>query len=254
MRTATRIEELERLVSGPLDLDHECRRVGRGGRFVRSRSGLVVPSRLIRDEEGSFLTGTNVECIYSNVAAGTAKNTFTTEFQINDTAGMGPVPELPPFFFPPGATAYKSLRITARGLCSTTSSAPTWQHFVRFNAGAPAVPPTGPNVGSTPLSASLAALSMTNLLWEYEADIQMVTPAGAGANSTLRGLGVFTAQTNNSTLASLSVPIFGGNASPGTVATFDVSATTYISYSVACGTSNGSNAVQLLQLLVFGLN
>lgn len=249
------VEDLERLIANP-DLDYEMARARARGPFCRTRGGLVVPRRMVdlRDERGSFLTGTNTELIYSNGAAGTAKNTFTTEFQINDTAAMGPVPVLPPYFFLPQGGLNKAIKIVARGLTTTTTVAPTWQHFVRFNAGAPAIPPTGPNVGSTPSTASLAALSMTNLLWEYEADMQLVTLGAAGANSTIRGLGNFTAQTNNSVLASLTVPIFGNNASPGTIATFDISATTNITYSVACGTSNAANQVQLLQLFIFGMN
>lgn len=36
----------------------------------------------------SFLTGTNTELIYASLVAGTAKASFTSEVQINDTAGM----------------------------------------------------------------------------------------------------------------------------------------------------------------------
>lgn len=253
MRAHT-VAELERLVSNPVDVDYEMDRAARRGRFCRTRSGLVVPRRMadLRDERGSFLTGTNVEAIYVSPSAGTAKNTFTTEFTINDTAGMGPLAVLPAYFFLPQGGVNKALRITARGLHSTTTAAPTWQHFLRFNAGAPAVPPTGPNVGSTPSTASMVAVSQTNNLWEYESEVQLVTLGAAGANSTLRGLGMFTAITTAN--ASISFPIFGNNASPGTIATFDISATTYISYSVACGTSNAANQVQLLQLVILGLN
>jgi hypothetical protein len=256
-RTLTRphsVADLERLVSQPIDMDYELARAARRGRFHRTRGGLVVPRRMadFADERGSALTGTFTETIYVSPAAGTAKNTFTTEFTINDTAAMGPYPTLPPYFFLPGYGRNTTLRIVARGVHGTTTAAPTWQHFVRFNAGTPAVPPTGPNVGSTPSPASMLAVSQTNNLFEYEADIQAVTLASAGANSTLRGLGMFTSITTAN--ASISFPILGGNASPGTVATFDLSATTYITYSVACGTSNAANQVQLLQLIVMGLN
>lgn len=238
-------------VTAPLDLDREIERASQR-RFVRDpRTGLVIPQRVIRG--GSGLTGTWAETIYASSAAGTAKNTFTTEATINDTAGMGPYPVLPPEFFLPGQGVGRTLRIVARGVTSTTSTAPTWQHFCRFNSGAPAAPPTGPNVGSTPASAALCALSQTNMPWEYECDVTMSAMGAAGANSTLRGLGVFTAQTA-STPTSIAVGIFGGGASPGTVATFDWSATTYITYSVACGTSSASNQVQLLQLIILGLN
>lgn len=248
------MRDLAQVLSEPLDLDREIERASRH-RFMRDpRSGLVVPQRVIAG--GSGLTTSWAETIYASTSAGTAKNTFTTEFAINDTTGMGPYPVLPPEFFLPGqntGAVGRTLRIVARGVTSTTSTAPTWQHFCRFNSGTPAVPPTGPNVGSTLASAALCTLSQTSMPWEYECDVTMTTLGAAGANSTLRGLGVFTAQTA-STPTSIAVGIFGGGASPGTVATFDWSATTYISYSVACGTSNASNQVQLLQLIILGLN
>lgn len=245
------LEELHRLVESPLDPEYEAWRAAR-----RKVSEIWTPDvnptvyrRNRKSERGSFLTGTSTEVIYSNGAAGTAKNTFTTEFTINDTTGMGPFPVLPPYFFLPTRGTSQSVRIVARGIYSTTS-APTWQTFVRFNSGAPAVPPTGPNVGST--AATALGSTQTNLVWEHEEDVQMVTMGANGANSTLRGLGIFTAALTAST--SLALGILGGGASPGTVATFDISTTTYVTFSAACGTSSGSNSIQLLQLIIMGLN
>ena len=47
--------------------------------------------------------------------------------------------------------------------------------------------------------------------------------------------------------------LFGNAATPGTVATFDPSIVNYVNVNVTCGTSSVSNAITLLQLLVFGL-
>jgi len=248
------MNELEKRILTPLDPEFEVWRASR--RSFAEKDGHVgvildnKPARYgRRGERGSFLTGTSSEVIYSNSAAGTAKNTFTTEFTINDTAGMGPTAVLPPYFFLPSRGVSQTLRVVARGIYSTTSN-PTWQTFVRFNATSIAVPPTGANVGST--AATALGTTQTNLLWEHEQDVQMVTMGAAGANSTLRGLGVFTAALTTST--NLALGIFGGGASPGTVATFDISTVSLITFSAACGTSSSSNSIQLLQLIIMGLN
>lgn len=244
--TPERVAELERLISNPIDPEYELWRANRH-RFVRDpRTGMVVPVRHVSG--GSGTTGQWAEVLYVNSTAGTAKNTFTTEATINDTAGMGPFPMLnPAVVFTPSArnAVGVTVKVTARGIYSTTG-APTWQTFCRFNAGTPAAPPTGPNVGST--AATAGGSGVTNALWEHEEDITLTVLGAAGANSTLRGLGVLTLT------PSISTGIFGGGASPGTVATFDFSATTYVTFSAACGTSSASNSIQVLQLIIMGLN
>jgi hypothetical protein len=108
----------------------------------------------------------------------------------------------------------------------------------------------GPNIGST--AAVTGGTTQTNLGWEYELDAQLTVAGGTGGNSTVRGLGCFTIGLTSATISG--GYIFGGGASPGTVATVDISITNYVNFSAACGTSNASNSIQILQLLVFGLN
>lgn len=195
----------------------------------------------------SFVTGTNVETIYTNGSVGTAKNTFTTEAVINDLAGMGMQPVLPGYFFLPGPeTVGRGIRIVARGIYSTTA-APTWQTFVRIGA---ANATTGSNIGS--IASTALGSTQTNLIWEYECDTTLVSFGSTLATTTMRSLGIFTAAMTAST--NIALGIFGGGASPGTVATFDISAVNYINFTAACGTSSSSNSIQLLQLMVMGLN
>lgn len=194
----------------------------------------------------SFLTGTSAELIYQNIASGTAKNTFTAEAVINDTAGMGAQAQIPPYFFAP--TPYglgKSLYILATGILSTTG-APTFTWTIRLGASGTA----GPIVlGSTALTA---ATTITNKQWTVEGLITLRTLGAAGANSTVMGTGsVFS-------VGGLASPfggeLWGGAAQPGTVATVDISITNFINFNMACGTSSASNSVQLLSLSVWGLN
>lgn len=242
MTAASELRRIERAIESP-DLEYEAWRAS-SRRFVSDSRGVYVIPR--DTHRASFITGTNVELIYGNQAAGTAKNTFTTEAVINDTAGMGPQAIIPPYFWMPVQGQGKALKIIARGIYSTTS-APTWQVFTRLGGAASTA---GPNIGST--ASQALGTTQTNLLWEYETEVQMVTLGATGGNSTMRGLGVFTAFLTGTTIQSL--PIFAGGASPGTVATVDISTTNYVNFTAACGTSNASNSIQLLTLLIYGLN
>jgi hypothetical protein len=194
----------------------------------------------------SFLTGTNCELIYVNNSAGTAKNTFTSEALINDTAGMGPQPCLPQGFF--YGSSRKSLKIVARAAVGATTTAPTWT--LVFRAGGNAAI-TGPIIGQ---SSAVTGLASTTILLKAELDIVVGDSAGytigTGA-TTVRGTGDIICPRGSSNQLG---EVWGGNASPGTVTTFDPSVTNYINVSAICGTSNASNQIQLVQLLIYGLN
>ena len=221
-------------------------------RWMQNESGLIVPGGLYnRKRRGSFLTGTVCELIYTNSAVFTAKASFTAEFQINDTAGDAPTAFLPAGFFPPGpAFVGKTVRITARGVAGVTGT-PTWVWTNRFNPTfSPANPPTGPNVGSNAAATALSGVSAQ--LWEYTVDVQMVTRGAAGNNSTLRGLGMLNAPGLITPASTCSM--FGAGASPGTVATFDWSLANTLTVGSTCSASSASNTIQVLQLLMFGLN
>lgn len=238
------LRELEGLLDGPLDLEREAWRAARR-RYVVDGDQV----RCVRRVGGaSFTSGTQTEIIYSNSAAGTAKNTFTTEAVINDTAGMGPQPILQPYFWQPSPNLNvgRAIRLVARGIISTTGT-PTFQWFSRLGSAASTA---GPNIGSTAALTTGSAIS--NQLWEYELDAQLTIAGATGGNSTVRGLGMLTCPGG---LASpFGGAIFGGGASPGTVATVDISTTNYVNFDAACGTSNASNSIQVLQLIIFGLN
>lgn len=194
----------------------------------------------------SFLTGTSAELIYVNTASGTAKASFTSEVQINDVAGMGEQASLPPFFF--GNQPYgigKTIKILARGILSSTAT-PTYTFTVRLGAA-----------GSTTAAIVLGSAAITtgsgvtNQLFEFQGDIVMRAIGAAGNNSTVQGLGTLVSPG----LASpFEYALFGGAASPGTVATVDNTIANYINFNVACSASSASNSITLLQLQVMGAN
>lgn len=191
----------------------------------------------------SYLTGSNLELIYANTASGTAKASFTTEIAINDTAGMGERANIPPYFFLPTSGIGKGIRVVARGILSSTAT-PTYTFTVRGGT-------TG-NITAAILLGSAALTTgsgVSNQMWEFQGDIIVRTTAAAGANSTVQGVGLLAC---GGLASPFSYALYGGAASPGTVATFDHSITNYINFNVACSASSASNTITLQQLLVFG--
>lgn len=192
----------------------------------------------------SFITGSATELIYGSTGVGTAKNTFTTEVQINDTAGMGVQCHLPPdFWLPSPISSGRGIHITARGILSSTGT-PSFQLLVR--SGVAGV--TGPAILVSPSTTTVSGAS--NAPWELEADIMLVTMGATGANSTVRGVGIL----QSSGFATSIQGLYGNGSPPGNVTTWDTSVVNYISVNAACSVSNAANSIQLLQLLVFGLN
>lgn len=241
------LKDIERAVTH-LDIDHEFARARKQSYLRDPMTGLHLP----KEHRHSGLTGTYTELIYSNPLAFTAKNTFTTEFMINDTAGGGPPPAIPAWFFMPGQSRGKTLRVVARGLqLGTASTPPTWLLTLRLNpVVTPAVPPTGPIIG---ISTSMTGTTTANTLWEAELDVQLTLEGAPGNNSTLRGLGSWRSPQGFTT--PFESGLYGGSAnSVGTVATFDVSLLNTLTVGMTCGTSLAANQMQLLQLLVLGMN
>lgn len=195
----------------------------------------------------SFLTGTNTELIYSSTAVGATLSSFTTEVLANTTATMGVQAHLPPDFFAPNNVQLgRGIRIVARGILSSTGT-PTYTFTVR--AGASANTTSAILLGS---AAITTGTTVTNQFWELQGDVVLTAIGAAGTNSTVRGIGSIVSPGFAST--TLIQPVYGGAASPGTVATLDTSVTNYLNFNIACSASSPSNTITLQQLLVFGLN
>lgn len=194
----------------------------------------------------SFLTGTNVELIYANTTAGTAKASFTSEVAINDTTGMGVACHLPPDFFMPNPTAVgKGLKIIARGILSSTGT-PTYTWTIRSG--------TAGNTTAAILLGSAALTTgsgVTNQPWELEGDVYLVSQGAAGANSSVRGTGMLISPGLATTINGV-----GANASLTTpvATTFDCSITNFLNVNVTCSASSASNSIQLQSLQVYGVN
>lgn len=193
----------------------------------------------------SFITGTNTELIYASTTAATAKASFTSEVQINDTAGMDVQAHLPPdFWLPSQRSEGQGIRVVARGILSSTGT-PTYTFTVRLGSA-----------GSTSAAIALGSAALTtgsgvsNQIFQLEGDFVVTNIGATGANSSGQGVGLIW----GSGFATTINPVYGGGATPGTVATLDTSITNYVNFNVACSASSASNTITLQQLLVFGLN
>jgi hypothetical protein len=191
----------------------------------------------------SYITGTQNELLYSSIGSGTALGTFTTEDNLQKT--LAPVIIPAGFFYNAGATG-KSLRIVARGKLGTTG-APTFTWSLRlltsttWSAG-------GLLLGST--AATTAATTVTGGYWQLEADVILRTLSIGGA-STVITEGLVSGPASLASPFASSIPATNGTP---TLATLDNSTTYYLFLSAACGTSSGSNTIQLDMLKVYGEN
>lgn len=194
----------------------------------------------------SGLTGTWAELLYKNAAVGAQAATNTTEAQLNTTATMGPQPVIPGGFFTSRPQAIgQAIGIRARGLLTTTTGPPTLGLLVRANT-APNSITGGIWLGTS--STAAVTVSQTNAYWELEG-IVTVSIMGSGANSTIRGVGKLH---SGAMTTPFLTPAWGGQVSPGTVASVDLTASYYLSLSYV--SSSASNSCSLNELEVYGLN
>lgn len=200
----------------------------------------------------SNIGDTTTELIYASSAAATAKASFTSEVQTNDTAGMGVQASIPARFWLPNqasSAVSRGLRIVARGIVSSTGT-PSYTWTVR---GGTAGSTTGPILLG---SAALATASGVSAVpWTLEGDIILeAIGASGGATSTVRGIGTLLTDGYSATTTTRLYQLYGGAASPGTATTLDATITNFINFNITCTASSASNTITLQQLLVYGLN
>jgi hypothetical protein len=191
----------------------------------------------------SFITGTSSEVLYSSIATGTQLATFTTEDNLMKTLPYCIIPA--GFFYNSNGATGKCLRLKACGRLGTTS-APTFTWSVRLL--------TSTTWSAAGIGFSTAALTagttQTLAPWFLDAEIIMRTLAN-GAASTLAIMGEVRSPLGLATPFSGTIP---GNNTTFTASTYDHSVTNYLFLSAACGTSSGSNLIQLEMLKVYGEN
>lgn len=191
----------------------------------------------------SFLTGTSSEVLYSSIATGTQLNTFTTEDSLMKTLPYCIIPA--GFFYNAQGATGKSLRVKACGRLGTTG-APTFTWSTRLLTSS-----TWSAAGIVSSTAALTAgTGVTLAPWYLDLEIIMRTLA-TGAASTLAIMGEVRSPLGLASPFAGSLP---ASNTAFTATTFDHSVTNYLFLSAACGTSSGSNLIQLEMLKVYGEN
>ncbi len=191
----------------------------------------------------SFMTGTSSEVLYSSVATGTQLATFTTEDNLMKTL---PYCIIPAGFFYNAAATGKSLRVKACGRLGTTGT-PTFTFSIRLLTST-----TWSAGGIGFSSAAITAGSGVTLApWFMDVEIIFRTLA-TGAASTIACMG----EVRSGTGFAAGGGIYSIPAANTTflATTYDNSVTNYLFLSAACGTSNGSNLIQLVMLKAYGEN
>ncbi len=191
----------------------------------------------------SFLTGTSTEVLYSTVGTGTQLNTFTSEDSLMKTLPYCIIPA--GYFYNTQATG-KSLRVKACGRLGTTST-PTFTFSIRLLTST-----TWSAGGIGFSSAAITAGSGVTLApWFMDIEIIFRTLA-TGAASTIAVMGEVRSGTGFAAGGGIySIPAAN---TAFTSTSYDNSVTNYLFLSVACGTANTANLVQLEMAKVYGEN
>lgn len=191
----------------------------------------------------SFLTATNTEVIYSNGNVATQLNTFTTEDNLQKT--------WPPIIIPAGffynlAAAGKSLKVKAIGRLGTTGS-PTFNWSLRLLTST-----TWSAAGILLGATGAVAAGATKTLSPFFIDLELIlTSLGIAGASSIKTMGEVRGPSALASPFAYTMP--ADNTSP-IVSTVDNAVTYNMFLSVACGTSNAANLIQLEGIKVFGEN
>jgi len=210
----------------------------------------------------SFLTGTQVECLYAMPASGAA-TTAAAATIISGTTAANPAYLLPAGYFTPqsGTTPGKSLLLKGGGWFTIGGTAVTDVFQVGLNTaagtGTPAIVLAKTGVFTT-------LINWTSAAFDFEVMVT-ATALGVGATAaTANAVGsVSLGAANNadaptlgtmgtSTTASLASKIMMGT--PQTAATFNTLTAYYLEVSNTWNVTTGAPSITLTNFYVFGLN
>lgn len=199
----------------------------------------------------SGYTGTFTETLYVSAVAGNNLATFTTEAVMY--AATQPECVIPAGFFDPTYGTNKTLRVTCRGIYSTTGT-PTFTVGLRIGSAANAT--SGQILGTSVAITSQS--TVTNLVWELECDVTVNAVPLLGSSHNQATVGCW-GMVSNLASAVANVGFTNGSAigtqTPTTALTItQTDIALYLVPTITCGTSSASNKWQMLQMVVQGMN
>ena len=206
----------------------------------------------------SFITGTQVECLYAMPASGTAVTAAAATIMSGTTAANPPY-GLPAGFFAqaPGNGPGKSLLIKGGGWYTVGTTAVTDIIKIGLN--------TTQNTASIAVTlgatgAWTTVASQSNVEFEFELLVTCTAPGKAGTNGSFNSCGrMLIGQASNAANPTLqtvgaqwATPIMIG--APQTAAAFDPTVTQYVEVSNQWSVTTGAPTATLTNFYVFGIN
>lgn len=195
----------------------------------------------------SDYTDAKSEVLWSNIAAGTALATFTTEASL--MGGIVPA-VIPGGYFFNNTSVGRTLKLKAWLKIGSTTTGPTMQFSIRvFNHG------TAFSAGGGVLLGTHAAQTMavSQVLAPVELEVDMIMDnVNPGATSVLTTFGKVWSPKGFVSPFGATIP--DNNVTTNTVSTFDAWQTYDLYLSATCGTSNAANTAQLFRGKLYGEN
>lgn len=190
----------------------------------------------------SWTTGTQMECLGSSTAVGSAYASSSAATSVSPATGAGYAPAN---FFLPSYGVAKRLWVKATGVLSTTSTP-------NLTVGVTANTTQGTYNSSGILATSAVtaqASTVTNVPWELDLMVVCVTTGGSG---TFLGFGKFVVYTASTTEQMMRVS--SSTANPNTAFTLSTQSAYYVEMFATWGTSSASNSLQVYDYSVYGTN
>jgi hypothetical protein len=159
---------------------------------------------------------------------------------------------LPANFFTPGAGATKGIRVTARGIFSTTATPQTlaalgvYANSTQGTSGT-ALGPLG--------AATVSIASATNWWWTYEADI-VCTATGSSGTWLTMGWAQFATAVNTSTGAGTLMTHIDTTVGSTTAVTLSTESAYYLEMAATWtnASTSASSSIQCVSFCVYGIN
>ncbi len=190
----------------------------------------------------SWITGTQTELLAGNTAVGSSYSGFTSAQYIGAPTGAG---YLPANFFMPNTGVGKSILVKAFGVISTTAT-PNFTMAVTLNSTQGSYN-SGGVLATTPATAQ--GSGETNVPWELEV---IATCTGTGSSGVLLADGLFKVYPTGTTL--IAARCSSSTANPNTGLTISTELAYYVELAGTWSASSSSNAVQVYNVAVIGLN
>lgn len=187
-----------------------------------------------------------IQPIFSNTSDFTALSSFTLEASL--LAGVKQQPVIPAGFFADERARGTGLRITARGIVSSTGT-PTYTFQLRLGTTAGDSDLSGSSIGVS--AAITTASGITNKYWYLDVTVINTTPGIASTNGVVSGAGHIMSPGGFASPFIYAIEPTTPDTATWTGGGWDFSLQHFINFSVTCSASSASNTIRCKQFVVW---